>query len=106
MQVEDLEQALGAQIRALRVARRLTQRELAEQANVSIGALKHLESASAGATITTLVKVLRALGEERWLSTLGPAPEAFNPLQILAERQRATKTTRRTRVRHRHGASV
>ena len=106
MQVENLEQALGAQIRALRVARRLTQRESAEQANVSVGALKHLESASAGATITTLVKVLRALGEERWLGTLGPAPEAFNPLQILAERQRAAKTTHGTRVRHRRGASL
>ena len=106
MQVEDLEQALGAQIRALRVARRLTQRELAEQANVSIGALKHLESASAGATVTTLVKVLRALGEERWFSTLGPAPEVFNPLHLLAERQRAAKTTHRSRVRHRTGESV
>ncbi len=99
MRNDELGQRLGERIRALRSARRLTQAELAEQANVSVGALKHLES-GAGATTTTLVKVLRALGEERWIDTLGPATEAFNPLRVLEARQRAATPTRATRVRH------
>lgn len=100
MRNAELEQRLGKRIRALRAARRLTQIELAEQANVSVGALKHLES-GVGATITTLVKVLRALGEEQWIDALGPAPEAFNPLRALEARERAAKGARATRVRHR-----
>lgn len=101
---DELEQVLGGRIRALRAARRLTQVELAERANVSVGALKHLE-AGAGATITTLVKVLRALGEQGWVGTLGPAPEPFNPLQVLAARQQAARVGRPTRVRHRRGGT-
>ena len=94
---EELEERLGERIRALRTARRLTQTELAEQANVSVGAVKHLESGT-GATTTTLVKVLRALGKEDWVDSLAPAPEAFNPLRVLEAAQRAAKPTR---VRHR-----
>lgn len=99
---DELEQVLGGRIRALRAARRLTQMELADRANVSVGALKHLES-GAGATTATLVKVLGALGEQRWIDTLGPAPEAFNPLQVLEARQRAARSARPTRVRRRRG---
>lgn len=100
MRNEELEQRLGERIRALRLARRFTQTELAEQANVSVGALKHLEG-GAGATTTTLVKVLRALGQERWIDALGVASEAFNPLRVLEARQRAATPVRATRVRHR-----
>ena len=100
MRSEELERVLGQRIRALRVARRLTQVELAELANVSVGALKHLES-GAGSTTTTLVKVLHALGQERWIDTLGPGPDTFNPLTLLEARQRGGGTPRPTRVRHR-----
>ena len=96
---DELEQALGRRVRAVRAARRLTQVELADRANVSVGALKHLEQ-GAGATISTLVKVVRALGEERWVDALGPEPEPFNPLDLLEQRRRAG-SVRPTRVRHR-----
>ena len=88
MTTEALEQTLGRNVRAVRLARRLTQLEVAERANISLGAVKHLES-GAGATTTTLVKVLRALGAEPWLDTLAPpAPAAaFDPLQLLQQRQ-------------------
>ena len=82
MRSDELERELGRRFRDLRVAKRLTQAELAEQANVSIGALQHLEGGS-GSTTTTLAKVLRALGEERWIEALGPAPAQFNPLELL-----------------------
>jgi transcriptional regulator with XRE-family HTH domain len=98
--VEDLERQLGQRVRALRLSARLTQQELADQANVSIGALKHLES-GAGSTTTTLVKVLRALGQQDWIATLGPGPEPFNPLDLLAERRRKAPKAHPQRVRHR-----
>lgn len=97
---DELERTLGARVRGARTARRLTQAELADRANVSVGALKHLET-GAGATVTTLVKVLRALGEERWVDALGPAPAPFNPLDVLEARRQEAGRARATRVRHR-----
>lgn len=97
---EELERTLGRRVREVRVAKRLTQTELADLANVSTGALKHLESGS-GATIRTLVRVLRALGEEGWVETLGPPPPAaavFNPLDLLnARRDERRPAARRVR---------
>lgn len=97
--VEELEGSLGARVRALRLARSLSQVELAELANVSTGALKHLES-GAGANITTLVKVLRALDAQGWIDTLAPAPVPFNPLAVLEQRERElARGSRQRRVR-------
>jgi transcriptional regulator with XRE-family HTH domain len=97
---DELEKVLGGQVRNVRISQRLTQTELAELANVSVGALKHLESGS-GATTYTLVRVLRALGQEHWLGTLEPAPSSFNPLDLLGSRQREVRASRPMRVRHR-----
>ncbi len=102
---EELEQGLGRRVRALRVARELTQVELAERANLSVGAVKHLET-GAGATTATLVKVLRALGAQGWLETLSPPPMPFDPLKLLEERQRrAPRVKGSQRVRHRAATS-
>jgi transcriptional regulator with XRE-family HTH domain len=98
MTTEELEQTLGRGVRALRVSRRLTQVEVAERANVSLGALKHLEH-GAGATTTTLVKVLRALEAEGWLETLAPPPQPFDPMKLLEERERRGRATGPSRVR-------
>lgn len=98
MATEELEQGLGRSVRALRIGAELTQVELAERANVSVGALKHLESGS-GATITTLVKVLRALDAADWLATLSP-PATFDPMALLEQRRkeaRAAKAPMRVR---------
>ena len=102
---EELERELGRRLRALRVAKELTQVELAERANLSVGAVKHLE-AGAGATTATLVKVLRALGALGWLETLAPPPAPFDPLKLLEERQRqASRAKGPQRVRHRAATS-
>jgi len=106
MRTDELEKALGGHIRDLRIGGRLTQTELAERANVSVGALKNLESGS-GATTTTLVKILRALDQERWIETLGPGPAPFNPLDLLeARQQQSRKAARPTRVRHQRTQST
>lgn len=100
MPQDELEGTLGRNVRSLRISQSLTQSELASRANVSLGALQHLERGS-GATTTTLVKVLRALGAEKWLDTLGPAPARFNPLDVLAAaKAEARRTKGPPRVRH------
>lgn len=102
---DELEQTLGRAVRSLRLAQRLTQVEAADRADVSLGALKHLES-GAGATISTLVKVLRALGADGWLATLAPPAEPFDPLALLEQRQRErARPGGPTRVRRRADGS-
>jgi transcriptional regulator with XRE-family HTH domain len=96
---ERWEVELGRRLRALRLEQRLTQQELADRANVSLGAVKHLEQAT-GATTTTLAKVVRALGQEHWIDALAPPTAAFSPLELLEERRRRARRER-ARVRHR-----
>ena len=101
MRTDELERRLGERLRALRIQHDLTQAELAEAANISLGALKRLERGQ-GSTTTTLVGVLGALGQERWIDSLAPAPPRFNPLDVLEARtRRAAKSTGAPRVRRR-----
>ncbi len=88
----ELATLLGTSIRKLRIDRNLRQNELAAQAGISLHALRNLESGE-GATVRTLVTVLRALGREEWLRSLAPSP-AINPLTLprgASERKRARK---------------
>jgi transcriptional regulator with XRE-family HTH domain len=87
-----LEEELGRSIRALRVAQRLRQVDLASQANVSIGALRSLE-AGRGSSTATLVRVVHTLGRDAWLRQLAPS-STFSPLELLEQR----RTRSRTRV--------
>lgn len=77
-----LEQHLGVSVRAQRIDQHWSQVELAELANVSVGALKNLESGR-GSTTSTLVRVVHALGHDDWLGALAPAATSFNPLDLL-----------------------
>jgi len=86
------EAELGQQVRNLRLRGNLEQLVLAEQAGVGLSALKNLESGK-GATVKTLIRVLRALDRTGWLETLAPAV-SISPLQMLKAkpaRQRASK---------------
>jgi len=90
---DEMEAAFGQQLRDLRLRRNIDQRHLAEQAGVALNAVKNLENGR-GATLTSLVKVLRSLGRADWLETLAPAV-AISPMQMLKAkkpRQRASKT--------------
>lgn len=81
--VDALERDLGARVRQARRAAGFTQQQLADRANISVGTVKNLES-GAGSTITTLVRVLRALGREDWIGTLYVEKSTFNPLDLLS----------------------
>ena len=98
MDQHEQERALGQNVRALRLARRLTQRELADRANVSVGALRNLENAR-GSSTTTLTRVLHALGNDTWISQLAPST-AFNPLDLVAARRSVRRPRGPSRVRH------
>jgi len=83
---------LGRHMRGLRLRRNIDQRTLAKQAGVALNAVKNLEQGK-GATVTSLIRVLRALGREEWLGTLAP-PVSISPLQMLKAkpvRQRASR---------------
>lgn len=54
-------QALGQRLRAQRLAQGVPQRELAQMAGLSLGALRKLES-SGQSSLETLVRVVQALG--------------------------------------------
>jgi len=91
---------LGRHLRELRLRQNISQHELAERGNVALNAVKGLE-AGKGATVTSFIKVLRALGCEEWLSSLAPQV-TVSPLQLLKAkkplRQRASPSKGGARV--------
>ncbi|GAB3498111.1 hypothetical protein GCM10027399_22850 [Curvibacter fontanus] len=86
----ELEVTLGEQIRAARLLRNLSQEALARDAGVSRTAVRNLEGGK-GATVETLVRVLKAMERTDWISMLQPTV-TISPLQMLksiSPRQRA-----------------
>ncbi len=106
MEADALLTELGERLRRLRVDQRITQRDLADRANVSLGAVAHLEQ-GAPATTVTLAKVLHVLGREDWVEALNPPPVTFSPLRVLAQRE-SERAGRRPapRVRRRSGGEA
>ena len=94
----DWERRLGADMRRLRLRNRLTQTELAKRANVSGSAIKNLEGGK-GSSLTTVVRVVRALGRTDWLESLLPPEPGISPMEILRQHRRA-ETNAPQRVRH------
>lgn len=90
--IDEWEAELGQHLRSLRLRQNIDQRQFAKQAGVALNVVKRLE-AGKGATVTSLVKVLRSLGREEWLRTLAPQV-TISPLQLLKDkkpvRQRAS----------------
>ena len=85
------EAELGKQIRTLRLRLDLDQKQLAERAGIALNAVKNLESGK-GATLRSLIQVLRILNRTDWLGTLAPAV-SISPVQMLktkTPRQRAS----------------
>ena len=90
---EEWEAELGRQLRDLRLRQDLDQRQLAERAGVALNAVRHLEGGQ-GATLSSLTKVLRALGRAEWLETLAP-PVTISPLQMLKAKPRRQRASRK-----------
>jgi len=90
--IDEMEAALGANIKALRLDLNIDQQTLTRRAGISISALKHLENGK-GSTVRTLVATLRALGRADWIATVAPVA-SINPLtrtEAATPRQRAAR---------------
>jgi transcriptional regulator with XRE-family HTH domain len=96
LSTEEWEVRIGEQVRRARLAADLEQSELAEQADVSVGALRNLERGN-GSTVRTLVRVVRALGQEPWLNALAPAV-SVSPIDILRTGRPARSRVYRARA--------
>jgi transcriptional regulator with XRE-family HTH domain len=92
---EEWELALGAQVRALRIAEDLSQEDLAGRADISLGAVKNLEGGK-GSTLRTVIRVVRVLDRTDWLEALAP-PITISPLQVAAARAKAQPRRRVSR---------
>jgi transcriptional regulator with XRE-family HTH domain len=86
---------LGAHLRQLRLRKQIEQKQLSEMAGVALNAVKNLESGK-GATVSSLIKVLRALGRADWLQSLAP-PVSISPLQLLKAKQPRQRVGRRSK---------
>lgn len=86
------EQSLGAQLRRARLDTNTSQQHLADRANVSIGALRNLE-AGRGATLRTLISVVRGLDLTEWLDDLYP-DQGATPLELARGRGMARRRER------------
>lgn len=81
----DFEITIGEQFRRLRIVAELDQVQLAGAANVSLGAIKNLEGGT-GSSLKTLIRVARALNQEKWLENLYPLT-SVSPIQMLRDKK-------------------
>ncbi|MBY0574114.1 MAG: helix-turn-helix domain-containing protein [Undibacterium sp.] len=82
---KELEFQLGDDLKQLRLQKNIDQKTLCKEAGISLTALRNLENGR-GATITTLVKTLRALNHIDALRLFAPQI-SINPLQLSRQAQ-------------------
>jgi transcriptional regulator with XRE-family HTH domain len=90
---QELEIMLGENIKSLRLQKNLDRKTLCVQAGISESALRHLEGGS-GATLKTLIRVVKALDRESWFSGIAPQV-SINPLHMVKESQPRQRASRR-----------
>lgn len=91
---QELEAVLGDNLKALRLHKNLSRQMLCERAGISETALRHLEGGK-GATLKTLIRVVKALDRESWLTGIAPQV-TINPLHMVREKQPRQRASRRT----------
>jgi transcriptional regulator with XRE-family HTH domain len=88
----ELAEMLGENLKALRLQKNLDRRTLSLQAGISENAIRHLEGGK-GATLKTLICVVKALDRESWFASIAPVV-SINPLYMIRDkhtRQRASR---------------
>jgi transcriptional regulator with XRE-family HTH domain len=98
--VDEVLHALGERLRMQRLAQALPQRELAQMAGLSLGALRKLES-SGQCSLETLIRVVQALGLVHELEGLF----VLKRLSIAQMEQAEAARQRQRAPRRRPGAS-
>jgi transcriptional regulator with XRE-family HTH domain len=92
--IGEIQFEFGQRIRKLRLNKNMDQQTVAEQSGISVGAIKNLES-GAGATLKTLIAVLRVLGHVDGLLAIAPTP-MLDPLTITRTTNVRERASRRT----------
>lgn len=90
---EDLEQALGEQLRHERLRQNITMNDLAVKSGVTVQTIRALET-GAGSRLSSLIRVVLALGRSEWILNFQP-PVRISPLQIakgMVSRQRGSRS--------------
>lgn len=94
---EEILETLGQRVRTQRLAQGLPQRELAQMAGLSLGALRKLES-SGHCSLETLVRAAQALGLASELDALFTLKRqsiaAMERAEMTSQRQRAPRRAR------------
>jgi len=93
IKIEELLVLLGERIRELRLRENIAQTVLAARSGVSLKAVKNLENGT-GATVASLLRVLRTLGRTEWIDTLGPKV-SISPMQMLTRKKERVRATRK-----------
>ena len=83
---------LGERLRAMRLSRNLSQRELASKGGLSLRALINLEAGD-GSTVESLLRVLKALDATDAIELLAPQPQV-SPLQMLKQKAQVRRAGR------------
>lgn len=96
--IDRIQIELGSQLRSLRLRQNIDQRELASRAGVALNVVKRLESGR-GATVGSLIKVLRTLGHVDWLASLAPTV-SISPLQTLERRRTPQRASPKRGPKH------
>jgi transcriptional regulator with XRE-family HTH domain len=93
LKVEDLLILLGERIRELRLREDIAQTVLGARSGISLKAVKNLENGT-GATVASLLRVLRTLGRTEWIETLGPKV-GISPMQLLTRKKVRIRASRK-----------
>lgn len=91
---QELEMMLGEHLKALRLQKNLDRRTLCSQAGISENALRNLEGGK-GTTVKTLIRVIKALERQSWLTSIAPQA-SINPLHMIREKHPRQRASRRT----------
>jgi transcriptional regulator with XRE-family HTH domain len=95
---ESIEHEIGRRIKALRLRRNITQKELAEATALSLNTIKSLESGRG--KLSTVIAVLRKLGALDQIDNLIPEP-SISPLQLAKKQGRQRERASGGRRKHR-----
>ena len=93
VKIEDLLMLLGERVRELRLRENIAQTVLAARSGVSLKAVKNLENGT-GATVASLLRVLRTLGQTEWIDALGPKV-SISPMQMVKRKKERVRATRK-----------
>lgn len=93
-------QELGARVRAARLSHNLSQAKLAEEAGIGRVTLQRLEEGKVNATLSILIRLLRALDLSESLDQLVPVPGP-SPLEEMERRGQPRRRARAPRPQER-----